>query len=273
MNSTLEDQVQFFFNVFKLEFKILNRENSDFIDFLSSDTGSQISRENIILIHMETGNSFYNYNTGESRRKQKKVHATLTYKKFIFKLHKIFSGQFWCWNGGQIWCFYKHFKYPLYRFKNYFLFRGLSNNPVRHLKIVKNEIIMKEVQNRDWQYLVESVIKLAENDKSHLKPLSKNWKKEIYRVPWRVYAFTYSNITKQISLPPYKTDGIENYRKGNGLLSVQDTESATEWFDSLTMFYDLNGKLPNYRRSSFRFRWGNTTRNCVQKTESYRTFC
>ena len=178
MNSTLEDQVQFFLNVFKLEFKNLNRENSDFIDFLSSDTGSQISGENIILIHMETGNSFYNYNTGESRRKQKKVHATLTYKKFIFKLHKIFSGQFWCWNGGQIWCFYKHFKYLLYRFKNYFLFRGLSNNPVRHLKIVKNEIIMKEVQNRDWQYLVESVIKLAENGKSNLKPLSKNWKKK-----------------------------------------------------------------------------------------------
>ena len=105
------------------------------------------------------------------------------------------------------------------------------------------------------------------------KKKKKKKKEENYRVPWRVYAFTYTNITKQISLPPYKTDGIENDRKGNGLLSVQDTESATEWFDSLTMFYDLNGKLPNYRRSSFRFRWGNTTRNCVQKTESYRTFC
>ena len=50
----------------------LNRENSDFINFLSSDTGSQISGENIILIHMEIGNGFYNYNTGEPRRKEKK---------------------------------------------------------------------------------------------------------------------------------------------------------------------------------------------------------
>ena len=58
------------------------------------------------------------------------------------------------------------------------MFRGLPNNPVRHLKIVKNEIIMKEVQNRDWQYLVESVIILAENDKSHLKPHTKNIKKK-----------------------------------------------------------------------------------------------
>ena len=45
----------------------LNRENLDFIDFLSSDIGSQIFRENMLLIHIETGNIFYdNYNTGES---------------------------------------------------------------------------------------------------------------------------------------------------------------------------------------------------------------
>ena len=83
--------------------------------------------------------------------------------------------------------------------------------------------------------------------KTSLQKLKKKKKKkeENYRVPWRVYAFTYTNITKQISLPPYKTDGIENDRKENGLLSVQDTESATEWFDCLTMFYNLNGKFPD----------------------------
>ena len=45
----------------------LNKENSDFIDFLSSDTGSQIFKENMLSIHIQTGNIFYdNYNTGES---------------------------------------------------------------------------------------------------------------------------------------------------------------------------------------------------------------
>ena len=33
----------------------LNRENSDFIDFLSSDIGSQIFKENMLSIHIETG--------------------------------------------------------------------------------------------------------------------------------------------------------------------------------------------------------------------------
>ena len=45
----------------------LNRDNSDLIDFLSSDIGSQIFRENILSIHIKTRNVFYdNYNTGES---------------------------------------------------------------------------------------------------------------------------------------------------------------------------------------------------------------
>ena len=57
------------------------------------------------------------------------------------------------------------------------LFRSSPTAPVRHSKIPENKIVLKEVQNRNWQYLVESVIKLAENDKSHLKPLPKNERK------------------------------------------------------------------------------------------------
>ena len=45
----------------------LNRKNLDFLDFLSSDIGSQIFREKMLSIHIETCNIFYdNYNTGES---------------------------------------------------------------------------------------------------------------------------------------------------------------------------------------------------------------
>ena len=69
-------------------------------------------------------------------------------------------------------------KYLFYKFNNYLLFRNLPNVPVRHSKIAENKIILKEAQNRDWQYLVESVIKLVENDKSHLKPLPKNERKK-----------------------------------------------------------------------------------------------
>ena len=60
-----------------------------------------------------------------------------------------------------------------YKFNNYLLFNGLNTVPVRHWKINENKIVMEEIQNRDWQYLVESVIKLVEHNKSHLKPLPK----------------------------------------------------------------------------------------------------
>ena len=44
----------------------LSRENSDFIDFLSSDIGSHVLRENMLSSHIESGNIFYdNYNTNQ----------------------------------------------------------------------------------------------------------------------------------------------------------------------------------------------------------------
>ena len=68
----------------------LNKDHESFIDFLSLDIGSQIFRENMLSIHTETGNIFYdNYNTNESiysfllnqQDKTKQViHATLRYK-------------------------------------------------------------------------------------------------------------------------------------------------------------------------------------------------
>ena len=68
----------------------LNRENSDFVDFLFLDIGSQVFREKMLSIHIETGNILFdNYNTNESiydfllrqQDETKKItHATLAYK-------------------------------------------------------------------------------------------------------------------------------------------------------------------------------------------------
>ena len=85
-------------------------------------------------------------------------------------------------------------KYLFYKFDDYLLFNGLTTVPVRHSRINENKIVLEEIQNRDWQYLVESVIKLVEHDKTHLKPLPKAERKVIksmkhnYRVARRVYA-------------------------------------------------------------------------------------
>ena len=72
-----------------------------------------------------------------------------------------------------------------------------------------------------------------------------------YRVARRVYASIYANIAEQFqiflnSLPPDEIDEIENdFRaSGNGLLSIRDTQSTVELFNSFAMFYFINGRLP-----------------------------
>ena len=115
---------------------------------------------------------------------------------------------------------------------------------------------MEEIQNRDWQYLVKLVIKLVEHDKTDLKPLPKAGRKIIksmkhnYRVAWSVYASTYANMAEQFKIylsspPPDEIDEAENdFRaKGNRLLSVRQTESVTELFNSFAIFYYINGRL------------------------------
>ena len=78
--------------------------------------------------------------------------------------------------------------------------------PVRHSKINENKIVLEEIQNRDWQYLVELVIKLVEHDKTHLKPLAKAERKIIKsmkhncRVAQGVYASTYGNMAEQFKI-------------------------------------------------------------------------
>ena len=128
----------------------------------------------------------------------------------------------------------KNVKHFFYKFNDYLLFRNLSTVPIRHSKIAKNEVILKEAQNRDWQYLVESVIKFVENNKSHLKPLPKNEKNSLehsFKVAQSVYGSIYTNIAEQFkiylnSLMPNETDEIENdfWVNGNGLHSIRNTE-------------------------------------------------
>ena len=105
--------------------------------------------------------------------------------------------------------------------------------------------------------------KIAENDKSHLKLLPKsevklNEVKNNYKVARRGYSSIYINIAEQFkiyvnSFPPDEIDEIENdfQTTGNGLLSVRDTESATELFDSFAMFYYINDRLPYTDRHLF----------------------
>ena len=113
-------------------------------------------------------------------KKKQIIHATLTYKYSFSNYLKYFLDEI---DNETVERFdflaHKNVKYLFHKFNHYLLFNGLDTVPVRHSKINENKTVMEEIQNRDWQYLVESLIKLVERDKSHLKPLPKAERKII----------------------------------------------------------------------------------------------
>ena len=71
--SEIPDSIEFYFGgeneKFFIKCKLLNLsvENENFVDFLSNDYCSHIMRENKLLIHIESGNVYFdNFNTNES---------------------------------------------------------------------------------------------------------------------------------------------------------------------------------------------------------------
>ena len=98
------------------------------------------------------------------------IHATLTYRDSFSNYLKYFLDDLDNETVKKFDLFaHKNVKYLFYKFNDYLLFNGLNTVPMRHSKINENKIVMEEIQNRDWQYLVESVIKLVKYDKIHLK--------------------------------------------------------------------------------------------------------
>ena len=108
------------------------------------------------------------------------IHATLAYNDSFLNYLKYFLDDVDNETVKKFDFFvHKNVKYLFYKFKDYLLFSGLNTVPVRHSKINEHKIVREEIQNRDWQYLVESVIKLVEHDKNHLKLLPKAERKTI----------------------------------------------------------------------------------------------
>ena len=134
----------------------LNRDNETFIEFLSLDIGSQIFRENMLSIRIETGNIFYdNYNTNESiysfflnqqDETKQVIHTTLIYKDSFSNYLKYFLDDVDNETVKKFDFFaHKNVKYLFYKFNDYLLFDGLNTVPVRHSKINENEIAMEKI--------------------------------------------------------------------------------------------------------------------------------
>ena len=52
----------------------------------------------------------------------------------------------------------KCIKYLFYGYNDYLVYKGFEPSSLIHTKLSTDEVIMENLQNRDWQYLIESLI-------------------------------------------------------------------------------------------------------------------
>ena len=130
----------------------LNKDNESFIDFLSSDVGSQIFRKtcspyisrNIFYDNCNTNESIYSFLLNQQDETKQIIHATLPYSDSFSNYLKYFLDDLDNETVKKFDFFeHKNVKHLFYKFNNYLVFNGQNTVPVRHWKI--NEFMKKGV--------------------------------------------------------------------------------------------------------------------------------
>ena len=114
---------------------------------------------------------------------------------------------------------------------------------------------MEKLQNRDWQYLIESLIYKVEKEKVYYKikttgdsemiqDISKNYRL-LRRIHHNLYTAIAENFRLYLStLTQSEFDEIDSDIISSGLNSLQNVETATELLMLFDFFYFVNGRFP-----------------------------
>ena len=157
-----------------------NQETAFFIDFLMTDFVSRLMKENNLSIHIQTGDLYYNgTNTGESiynfvldqnDSSKKIVNEKLYYTGTFGEYLSEFLAGFRAEEDAQLdMLTNKSIKYLFYRCNESLVFAGLDLTFIVHTKVSADEVVLESLQDRDWQYLIETVIEKTETDKGYFK--------------------------------------------------------------------------------------------------------
>ena len=149
----------------------------------------------------------------------------------------------------------KSIEYLFYRYNDYLVYKGFDPSPIIHTKLSIDEVVMEKLQNRDWQYLIESLTYKVEKEQDYYKikttedsemiqDMSKN-----YRLLRRIHHDLYTRIAENFklylsTLTQSEFDKINSDIISSGLNSLQNVETATELFMLFDFFYFVNGRFP-----------------------------
>ena len=205
---------------------------------------------------MNTGESFYEFIANQQYETKKIINVNLYYgnsfenylKEYLAGIDSDTGARFESLTNMNI-------KYLLYRYNDFHLSRGLSPGEIRHSKRSAEEIVMEELQNRNWQYLIESLIYKVEKDRDYYKIKTKRDSDMIasmeknYKMLRRVYDSIIATITENFQLylnspSEEEVTEIDSDFVSSSLASIRDTESAFDLVSLFDFFYFVNRRFP-----------------------------
>ena len=251
----------------------LNNSNKKFIEYLSSRFGSFLLLKNKIKIHLESGEIFHDNNlTNESLYEFLYLQQDLSKKELDIMtpvsddlpvyvretLTNIVDDDFDLQTNATS-------KFLFYDFNNLRKHERLPPLSVRHSKIIENEEALKIVQSHNWQYFVETLIHISNNDLSidsfdlkddeardDFQIIEKtqqnlNYCKQFYQEVFEDIAFFLHNKLKEI--PDEFIEKIEEDLSNEIFFTrkIKEIESHVEFLKIFSRFYFKTGRFPgNY---------------------------
>ena len=184
-----------------------------FADFLHSDFCKEILQSNDLKIHIETGNIYYqDIDTNESIFEFIKNQQNIS--KSVIHIELKFDGSYksyfqWILNefDAQQKTDFDIFsnqntKYLVYLFNDFQNSIGESLIKIRHTLITDNYLAAEEIQNQDWEYSIERVIKVFKFNNPSIR-LDEDFLLstiENVTIAKRVYTMIYNVIARNFSL-------------------------------------------------------------------------
>ena len=152
----------------------LSEDNNEFVSFLWSDMGQNIMTNNILSIHIETGDIFYNdFNTKENLynfllTQQGEIKQFIPKRiSYHYSFEKYTHSYFPSFSLEEIHKLdllsNKNTKYLMYKFNDWIESMGAEKILIRRTAKVRDEIGFQKIEEKDKQFLIEKIIAKIEN--------------------------------------------------------------------------------------------------------------
>ena len=233
-----------------------NTETIEFIDFLESDVCKKILMDNKLKIHIETGNIYYdNTYTNESLHNfilaqnnpiSGEIEHSFTFDRDYVTYFEWLINAFSTSKKERLDIFTnKNSKFFFYHFNDYLQQCDEEIKKIKHSVVTQDYIAAEEIQDKNWQYFVESALSFA--DEPNEKQLQKSFQRDTYEnvtILKKTYKELYNQIAKQLDNTlkkmPFKlyNEIEDDFRREK--FNVAEANNLDNW----VAFYYKHGRFP-----------------------------